>query len=85
MLAVLISCKSAFGTCDLILFLNAFVIIIVGTSYSHQEFTEIQCIINYMEERKMKEIIKEIDPQAFVTIYEVVDVSGDNFGKKDIH
>ena len=33
----------------------------------------------------MKEIIKEIDPNSFVTIYEVVEVSGGNFQKKDIH
>lgn len=33
----------------------------------------------------MKENIKEIDLQAFVTIYEVVDVSSGNFSKVDIH
>ena len=57
----------------------------VNGAYSNQEFTEIQCIINRMEERKMKEIIKEIDPHAFVTIYEVVEVRGGNFSKVDIH
>ena len=148
MLAVLLSRKLPFSTSDLILFLNAFVFIIVSTvfglkgailsaiayfiaskviliveeglsgsrafkiitnnheemvetirdrlgrsatlntvqgAYSNQEFQEINCVINRLEERKMKEIIKEIDPTAFVTIYEVVEVRGGNFQKKDIH
>lgn len=148
MLAVLLSRKLPFSTSDLILFLNAFVFIVVSTvfglkgailsaiayfiaskviliveeglsgskafkiitsnheemvdtirdrlgrsatlntvqgAYSNQEFQEINCVINRLEERKMKEIIKEIDPAAFVTIYEVVEVRGGNFQKKDIH
>lgn len=148
MLAVLLSRKLPFSTSDLILFLNAFVFIVVSTvfglkgailsviayfiaskvihiveeglsgskafkiitsnpeemvetirdrlgrsatlntvqgAYSNQAFQEINCVINRLEERKMKEIIKEIDPNAFVTIYEVVEVRGGNFQKKDIH
>ncbi|OCS83409.1 hypothetical protein A6M13_05130 [Caryophanon tenue] len=148
MLAVLLSRKLPFSTSDLILFLNAFVFIVVSTvfglkgailsaiayfiaskvihiveaglsgskafkiitsnpeemvetirdrlgrsatlntvqgAYSNQAFQEINCVINRLEERKMKEIIKEIDPNSFVTIYEVVEVSGGNFQKKDIH
>lgn len=148
MLAVLLSRKLPFGTSDLILFLNAFVFIVVSFvfglkgailsaiayfiaskvihiveeglsgsksfriitsksdemvetirdrlgrsatlntvqgAYSNQEFQEINCIINRLEERKMKDIIREIDPKAFVTIYEVVEVKGGNFQKKDIH
>ena len=148
MLAVLLSRKLPFGTSDLILFLNAFVFIVVGIvfglkgavlsaiayfiaskvihiveeglsgsksfriitskpdemvetirdrlgrsatlntvqgAYSNQEFQEINCIINRLEERKMKEIIRDIDPAAFVTIYEVIEVKGGNFQKKDIH
>lgn len=148
MLAVLLSRKLPFSTSDLILFLNAFVFIVVSTvfglkgailsviayfiaskvihiveeglsgskafkiitsnpeemvetirdrlgrsatlntvqgAYSNQAFQEINCVINRLEERKMKEIIKEIDPNSFVTIYEVVEVRGGNFQKKDIH
>ena len=33
----------------------------------------------------MKEIIRDIDPAAFVTIYEVIEVKGGNFQKRDIH
>ena len=57
----------------------------VQGAYSNQEFQEINCIINRLEERKMKEIIRDIDPAAFVTIYEVIEVKGGNFQKKDIH
>lgn len=148
MLAVLLSRKLPFSTSDLILFLNAFVFIVVSFvfglqgailsaiayfiatkvihiveeglsgskrfkiitnnpqdmvetirdrlgrsatlntvqgAYSNQEFQEINCVINRLEERKMKEIIRELDPNAFVTVYEVVEVKGGNFQKKDIH
>lgn len=54
-------------------------------AYSNQEYKEITCVINQMEESKIKAIIKEIDPKAFVTIYEVVEVSGGSFQKRDVH
>ena len=54
-------------------------------AYSHQEFQEITCVINRMEESKIKGIIKEIDPNAFVTVYEVVEVKGGSFKKQNIH
>lgn len=57
----------------------------VQGAYSNQEFKEITCVINRMEESKMKSIIREIDPNAFVTIYEVVEVKGGNFQKRDVH
>lgn len=58
---------------------------IVEGGYSNEQFKEITCVINRLEESKMKEIIQEIDVNAFVTIYEVVEVSGGRFKKKDIH
>ncbi|WP_042350527.1 YitT family protein [Bacillus massiliigorillae] len=148
MFAVLLSRKLPFGTSDLILFLNAFVFIVVSTvfglqgallsaiayfiaskvihiveeglsgsksfkiitnepdvmvetirdrlgrsatynivqgAYSHQQFKEITCVINRLEESKMKQIIQEIDPTAFVTVYDVVEVRGGNFKKRNIH
>ena len=148
MLAVLLSRKLPFGTSDLILFLNAFVFIVVGTvfglkgavlsaiayfiaskvihiveeglsgsktfkiittnpeimvetirdrlgrsatlikaqgAYSKETFHEITCVVNRLEERKMKEIIQEIDPDSFITIYDVIEVKGGNFTKRDIH
>lgn len=54
-------------------------------AYSNQEFREITCVINRMEESKIKAIIREIDPKAFVTVYEVVEVSGGTFQKRNIH
>lgn len=57
----------------------------VQGAYSNQEFKEITCVINRLEESKMKAIIREIDPTAFVTIYEVVEVKGGYFQKRDVH
>lgn len=53
--------------------------------YSNEQFKEITCIINRLEESKIKEIIHEIDPNAFVTVYDVAEVKGGSFKKKDIH
>lgn len=53
--------------------------------YSNERFKEITCVINRLEESKMKEIIHEIDPNAFVTVYDVSEVKGGSFKKNDIH
>ncbi|WP_256972799.1 YitT family protein [Saccharibacillus sp. O23] len=53
--------------------------------YSNEQFKEITCVINRMEESKIKEIIHQIDPGAFVVVYDVAEVRGGNFKKKDIH
>lgn len=53
--------------------------------YSNEQFKEITCVVSRMEERKMKEIIHELDPTAFVAIYDVSEVNGGNFKKRDIH
>ncbi|MFC4411786.1 YitT family protein [Chungangia koreensis] len=58
---------------------------VVQGAYSNEEFREIKCIINRLEDSKMKEIILEIDPKAFVTVYEVSEVRGGNFSKRNIH
>ena len=42
-------------------------------------------VINRLEESKMKELINEIDPHAFITVYDVAEVKGGNFKKRDIH
>ncbi len=54
---------------------------IVQGAYSNQQFKEISCVINRLEDSKIKQIIHEIDPTAFVTVYEVVEVKGGNFKK----
>nr|WP_106780296.1 YitT family protein [Lysinibacillus timonensis] len=58
---------------------------IVRGAYSNEEFKEITCVINRLEESKIKEIIREIDPKSFVTVYDVAEVRGGNFKKNDIH
>ncbi|MBT2759189.1 YitT family protein [Mesobacillus foraminis] len=58
---------------------------IVRGAYSNEEFKEITCVINRLEETKMKEIINEIDDNAFVAVYDVAEVKGGNFKKNDIH
>lgn len=58
---------------------------VVEGSYTNEKFKEITCIINRLEDSKMKEIISEIDKHAFVAVYDVAEVKGGNFGKKDIH
>ncbi|WAA11317.1 YitT family protein [Fervidibacillus albus] len=54
-------------------------------AYSNEKFKEITCVINRLEESKMKEIISDIDPSAFITVYDIVEVRGGNFRKHDIH
>jgi uncharacterized membrane-anchored protein YitT (DUF2179 family) len=53
--------------------------------FSHEKFKEITCVINRLEETKLKEIINEIDEGAFVTVYDVAEVKGGNFKKHNIH
>ncbi len=53
--------------------------------YTNEQFKEITCVINRLEESKIKEIIHEIDPHAFVTVYDVAEVKGGNFKKHNIH
>ncbi|WML39697.1 YitT family protein [Neobacillus sp. OS1-2] len=53
--------------------------------YSHERFIEITCVINRLEETKLKEIISEIDPKSFVTVYDMAEVKGGNFRKNNIH
>ena len=53
--------------------------------YSREKFKEISCVINRLEESKMKDLINEIDPNAFITVYDVAEVKGGNFKKRDIH
>jgi len=58
---------------------------IVEGGYSNEKFKEITCVINRLEESKIKEIIQEIDKDAFVLVYDVAEVKGGNFKKHDIH
>ncbi|MCT4798774.1 YitT family protein [Exiguobacterium profundum] len=54
-------------------------------AYSKESYYEITCVINRLEERKIKDIIDDVDSKAFVVVYEVTEVKGGNFQKRDIH
>lgn len=51
----------------------------VEGGYSKKEFKQIKCVITRLEESKMKETIQDVDPTAFVTVYDVTEVRGGNF------
>lgn len=53
--------------------------------FSHEKFKEITCVINRLEETKLKEIINDIDKTAFVTVYDVAEVKGSNFRNLNHH
>lgn len=50
--------------------------------YSGQEKTIIYCVINRLEVSKMKKLIREIDPEAFLVIQDVYEVEGVRVKKK---
>lgn len=63
-----------------------------GVTYLHGEggFTGGQkrvifCVITRLEEAKLKSIVEEHDPAAFLAIGNIHDVKGGRFKKKDIH
>ncbi|MDN7246292.1 YitT family protein [Planococcus shenhongbingii] len=58
---------------------------IVKGAYTNEEHKEITCIINRLEDSKMKEIIYEIDSNAFIVVYDAAEVRGGSFRKRDIH
>lgn len=51
----------------------------------NNSFVEISCVINKLEEQKLKEIINDVDPDAFITIYDTVEVKAGNMKKSDIY
>ncbi|KAA9011878.1 YitT family protein [Niallia endozanthoxylica] len=54
-------------------------------SYSGKDQRVILCVFTRLEETKMKDIIREIDPGAFIIASDVSEVRGGRFKKKDIH
>ncbi|OXS52972.1 hypothetical protein B1A99_31985 [Cohnella sp. CIP 111063] len=63
-----------------------------GVTYLHGEggYTGdskkvIFCVINRLEEAKLKTIVGEMDPAAFLAVGNIHDVKGGRFKKKDIH
>jgi uncharacterized membrane-anchored protein YitT (DUF2179 family) len=43
------------------------------------------CVITRLEEAKLKSIVNELDPSAFLAVGNIHDVKGGRFKKKDIH
>lgn len=53
--------------------------------YSNNEKEILYCVVNRLEVAKLKNIVSEIDPLAFLAIEEVNDVMGGKFSKRAIH
>lgn len=54
-------------------------------AYSKENKKVIFCVITRLEEAKLKAIVEEIDPAAFVAVGNVSEVRGGRFKKKNIH
>lgn len=54
-------------------------------AYSGEEKKIIFCVINRLEEAKLKHIVDHFDPEAFLAVGNVNDVKGGQFKKKNIH
>lgn len=54
-------------------------------AYSGDDKKVIFCVINRLEESKLKDIVKEFDTSAFLAIGDIAEVRGGRFKKKDIH
>lgn len=53
--------------------------------YTNDEKRVIFCVISRLEEAKLKTIVHEVDPTAFLAFSNMTEISGGNFKKKDIH
>ncbi|MBM6617399.1 YitT family protein [Bacillus suaedaesalsae] len=54
-------------------------------AYSGEGKKVIFCVITRLEEAKLKEIVEEIDPHAFLAMADIAEVRGGRFKKKAIH
>ncbi|KQL54446.1 hypothetical protein AN964_13710 [Heyndrickxia shackletonii] len=54
-------------------------------AFTEDEKQVIFCIINRLEEAKLKTIVEELDDKAFLAFGDIAEVRGGNFKKKDIH
>ncbi|BFH61518.1 YitT family protein [Paenibacillus azoreducens] len=53
--------------------------------YSREDTQMIYCVVTRLELAKLKAVVQEIDPKAFIAIESVSDVLGGNFEKSAIH
>lgn len=54
-------------------------------AYSGDDKKVIFCVINRLEEAKLKEIVTENDESAFLAVADIAEVRGGRFKKRDIH
>ncbi|TCW40657.1 uncharacterized membrane-anchored protein YitT (DUF2179 family) [Laceyella sacchari] len=54
-------------------------------AYTGDSKKVIFCVVTRLEEAKLKLIVEDVDPQAFLAIGHIHDVQGGRFKKKDIH
>ncbi|MBA9028953.1 uncharacterized membrane-anchored protein YitT (DUF2179 family) [Peribacillus huizhouensis] len=54
-------------------------------AFSGDDKRVIFCVINRLEEAKLKEIVKDYDSSAFLAVGDIAEVRGGRFKKKDIH
>jgi len=54
-------------------------------AYTGDDKKVIFCVINRLEEAKLKLIVEELDPSAFLAVANIAEVRGGRFKKKDIH
>ncbi|PYI53484.1 hypothetical protein DLM86_17085 [Paenibacillus flagellatus] len=54
-------------------------------AYTGDDKQVIFCVVTRLEEAKLKSIVEELDPSAFLAIGNIHDVRGGRFKKKDIH
>ncbi|QTN10387.1 YitT family protein [Mammaliicoccus vitulinus] len=55
---------------------------VITASDMQTQLTEVTCLINRLEEQKLKEIINTVDPKAYIAIYETADYHVGNIKKK---
>jgi uncharacterized membrane-anchored protein YitT (DUF2179 family) len=54
-------------------------------AYTGEDKKVIFCIITRLEEAKLKSIVEDLDPSAFLAVANIAEVRGGRFKKKDIH
>jgi uncharacterized membrane-anchored protein YitT (DUF2179 family) len=54
-------------------------------AFTGDEKKVIFCVVTRLEEAKLKSIIEDIDPSAFLAVADIAEVRGGRFKKKDIH
>ncbi len=54
-------------------------------AYTGDDKKVIFCVITRLEEAKLKSIVEELDPSAFLAVANITEVRGGRFKKRSIH